>query len=160
MTDKEKIRAEIERQIDEVVNPDSKILRVLIDIRNFIDSLPEETDNEETSRPKESDDLEEAAEAYVYEQPPVENWSIDGFLGICVECKQAFIAGAEWQKRKMMEGVESGEVSAVYKFDNMVTINVVHGRLNTPLFLRLSKYKGLKEGDKVKLIIVKANEQE
>lgn len=103
----------------------------------FIDSLPEETD----------DGLEEAAKKYA------ENEMMDGLA------ERAFTDGAKWQKRKMMEGVESGEVSAVYKFDNIVTINVIHGRLNTPLYLRLSKYKGLKEGDKVKLIIVKEDEK-
>ena len=150
MTDREKIRAEVERLKE---NHERNLKKPMergrigyahgcVDccdrILSFIDSLPEETD----------DGLEEAAERYA------ENEMMDGLA------ERAFTDGAKWQKRKMMEGVESGEVSAVYKFDDIVTINVVNGGLNTPLYLRLSKYKGLKEGDKVKIIIVKANEQE
>ena len=150
MTDKEKIRAEIERRLsahDKVDHLEAQEVGkawnrghrgALESVLAFIDSLPEETD----------DGLEDAAKRYA------ENEMMDGLA------ERAFTDVAKWQKRKMMEEVESGEVSAVYKFDDIVTINVVHGGLNTPLYLRLSKYKGLKEGDKVTIIIVKANEQE
>lgn len=83
MTDKEKIRAEIERRITD--NTFGAKLE-LIDILAFLDTISEEP------TPKESDDLKEAAEEYecnlgYYEC--VNQWP-----------SVAFKAGAEWQKKK------------------------------------------------------------
>ena len=95
MKDKELIKQEIERRINEYKNwigyqNDSNYLE-LKELLQFIDSLPEEH----------NEDLEEAAEAfYDNSNIPKSSWWDEGVLHKMSESKETFIAGAEWQKKK------------------------------------------------------------
>lgn len=137
----EKIRQEIERQIEEEKNNLTEETELYYGARqqvrskllSFLDTLSEELDKS----------LEEAAEKYCLgtemESPYVRR----------LKC-QAFIAGAEWQKQKMLK-------------DAFVDSYVVHdGRIElggdplpclNPIILL--PYPQFKPGDKVKVIIVK-----
>ncbi len=172
MSNIEKIKAEIERQRRFIeglfIEGDNSFYDGQDDAYNhllaFIDSLPEE---------KPSEDLEEAADKYSNENEYMD-------VGFCVEpiyighkTEKAFIAGAEWQKEQMMkewlqdrdgcfwDGVNEGKKAMR---DQMIEDAVdgevwesVHGLrdivLQTEPFQKVMK--GLKEGDKVKIIIVK-----
>lgn len=82
MTDKEKILAEIERLINELGEQRDINLE---DLRDFINSLPEETI---------SKDLELAATKYAQ----------DKYMP--VQTSQAFKAGSQWQKEKAVKWIE------------------------------------------------------
>lgn len=145
MTDKEKIRAEIERiQETHERNLDKPMERGRIGYAHgcvdccdrllaFIDSLPEEP-----SCPKESDDLEEAAETF-NRKDAARMWD-----GEIVEA--AFKSGAEWQKLKMMEGSVEGEITKDIH-------NLLH--VKSDVLPMPTKHKF---GDKVKIIILKDDE--
>lgn len=123
--DADKLIATLERQ-----NADKKIIQPLIHI---IDSLQQEQQEELVS-----DDLEEATDEYQLE---IKKHILDGSpIGTA---KDAFRAGAEWQKRKMMEGA----------VEWMVTTNLA----NCPV-IYLDQLKGFQYGDKVKIIVVKEEE--
>lgn len=143
MSNIEKIRQEIERRIGSVnekqdANPAMPKYRwymyegmkeAFIDMKYFIDSLPEE---------KPSEDLEEAVENYI---APIENdEGLDYINFNGKDIKDAFIAGAEWQKEQMMKDAVEGDYDCQYM---------------TPAVF-LDKYlDGIKDGDKVRIIIVK-----
>lgn len=95
-------------------------------IDNFIESLEEE---------QVSNDLEEAAHSYV--DTTIECFDTGG--NPC--CYPAFIAGAEWQKEKMMEDVVDGEI--------YFSMDYLQYRINTEPLAHFH------HGDKVKLIIIK-----
>ena len=142
MTDKELIKQEIERRyncekchpLDREANVAAAVLKELL---LFIDSLPEEPASE---------DLEEAAEKYAYNEFP----SI-GIPNTVIEL--AFKAGAEWQKQQMMKDAVDGCVSLIVKSDTS-SRNLF---ISTPqLYKELQKYK---DGDKVKIIIVKEEQK-
>ena len=113
-------------------------------IMQFIDSLPEEPISE---------DLEEAAEAF-YDNCNIakSSWWDEDILHKMSESKETFIAGAEWQKQKMVKDAVEGEV--VYKIGNAeiaptdVRYKVMSDRVYIP---------NVKLGDKVKIIIIKEN---
>ena len=144
MTDKEKIRAEIERLkqyaesskmewIDDGYNQNAFAEDCRISsfdkLLSFIDSLPEEP-----SCPKESDDLEEAAEEYALNYVCAGPYNSIG--------KDGFMAGAIWQELKMMEGAVEGEI--VKDIHNL--LHVKSGPLPMPSEFRF--------GEKVKIIIL------
>lgn len=147
MTDKEKIRAEIER-IKETHerNLDKPMERGRIghahgyvdccdQLLSFIGSLPEEPDKS----------LEEAAETF-NRKDAARMWDYeDKTEGEIVEA--AFKAGAEWQELKMMEGAVEGEI-----------IKDIHNLLHvkSDVLPMPSEYKF---GDKVKIIILKGDKQ-
>lgn len=147
MTDKEKIRAEIERLkqyaesskmewIDDGYNQNAFAEDCRISsfdkLLSFIDSLPEE------AAPKESDDLEEAAEEYAL------NVNAGPYNSIAMF---GFMAGAGWQKTQMMEGAVEAEI-----------VKGSHNRLHA-LSAPLPMPTKHKFCDKVKIIILKEDEQ-
>ena len=145
MTDKDNIRAEIERELsahDKVDHFEAFEVekawnrghrRALEDILSFIDSLPGE------AAPKESDDLDEAAEEYALNCVCAGPYNSIG--------KYGFMAGAIWQQLKMMEGAVEGEITK----DIHNLLHVKSGPLPMP-----SEFKF---GDKVKIIILRNDER-
>lgn len=96
MSNIEKIRQEIERRMEELerdkyINIDAKACRhsELKFLERFIDSLPEE---------KLSEDLEEAADKHI--RKVVDVAGHPGWDWETQDIKDAFIAGAEWQKKQ------------------------------------------------------------
>ena len=141
MTDKEKIIVEIERQkkhLNTNYLDENGALIAYNHIIDYINSMPEEPVSE---------DLEETAHTYAANNGG--RWLTDD-IGIKIfafnpqEVKDAFKAGAQWQKKQMM----SKAIDAlVHTFDNGYI------RVGTQL-LANNKY-GLKAGDKVKVILIK-----
>ena len=84
--------------------------------------------------------LEEAAEEYT--QRMLESWRFDS-TG-CRPPREAFIAGAEWQKEQMMKEAVDGEV-----------VKDISNKLAVTAKITLD---GFKFGDKVKIIIVKEDD--
>lgn len=153
MTDKEKIRAEIERQYEafkaEYARTKGAYVAGRMDaldyIEQFIDSLPEET-----SCPKESDDLDKLMKE-------VQKYYSDNFyyitsdqptLSILTNIARYF---TKWQKRKMMEGAVDGSVKWAYN-DELVSIHYDDPVGATMCYF--AKRNGLNVGDKVKIIIL------
>ena len=137
MSIKDQISAEIERRLKAIANSPSdggemdaingaRCLE-LMSFRKYIDSLPEQ--------PVEG--LDEAAEEswaeYEYRETP------QGLYSSCY--KDGFIAGADWQKAKMMEDAVEGEVTTDNRGNNVVRAGVFN--------------KDFEYGDKVKIIIIK-----
>lgn len=105
-----------------------------------------------------SEDLKEAAEKYAYNDAPDELKSL--LKPIADEVVKNFIAGAEWQKAKMMEEAVEGEVCGrVYDHINIRFADGICKYLEPKNISHIpadvSKYN---IGDKVK-IIVKEDEQ-
>lgn len=156
MTQKELIHQKIERQ------------------RNFIDSLSEETCKENTDS---FTCLEEAAQAYVC-YLVLSGKTISSTISQLREVTgDAFIAGAEWMRKKDVEDMymsdnrhflkcyEQGKVDMrvemmkdavegeVYKFGDIAYVKESN---NADLTKYLSKFDN---GDKVKIIVIKQKEQ-
>ena len=138
----------------------------LDDILSFIDSLPEQpaegldvTDfckpidpgiaqcvadhwwemiGEESTNKPTTEGLEEAADAHICRV--VDAAGHPGWEWETQDVKDAFIAGAELQKAKMMEDAVEGEVVK---------------DINNKLYVKSEKVEGYKFGQKVKLIIIK-----
>ena len=96
------------------------------EVLSYINSLEEEPI---------SNDLKEAAHSYV--DTTIE--CFDSESNPC--CYPAFIAGAEWQKEKMMENAVDGEI--------YFSMDYLQYRINTEPLAHFH------HGDKVKLIIIK-----
>ena len=164
--DKQLIKDEIERRIENLSHliPDaSKIGNLTMEdvgyfaksealksILKFINSLPEEPASE---------DLEEAALKYRWEHP-----FCDGYT------TYSFKAGAEWQKKKDQDTIELAEdhalLAGMMKEREEMMKDAVEGLVcghndNTPAWIDLSiKNKpNVNVGDKVKIIIVKTEQQ-
>ena len=151
MTDKEKIIQEIERRIhflDGMVNTDfgRGSLDTLNKVLNFIHSIPAE---------EPSEDLKKAAEEYA----SMSQIAYKGIHCTYVDDQHAFIAGADWQKEQMMKGL---------CYETKVYRDEEGDGIDTPIesWLALENNEitnlpniGLKDGDKVKVIIVKEDEQ-
>lgn len=157
MTDKQLIRAEIERRITD--NTFGAKLE-LIDILAWLDTLPDEPVSE---------DLEEAADEYI---APIENDAGLEFINFSgKDIKDAFIAGAEWQYQK-----DRGEFAKIKAktwcegFDahkEQILKEAVEADVN--IYRDLAEGKSWAEfvvemptnnlGDKVKIIIVKEDEK-
>lgn len=164
MSDIEKIRQEIERlkeeyneQVSARLISESLVSMGKVEALNkvlaFIDSLPEE---------KPSEDLEEAAEISFDEARALTEDYRD-FLAkgltenrprpigphwFCEYAKNRFIAGAEWQKEQMMKGAVEAKI---YGYDDG-SFELIASWLDMP---KESKFK---DGDKVKIVIVKEDD--
>ncbi len=134
MTDKEKIKSEIERllRVKEETSHlnqsdfNSGRWKGLMEVKSFIDSLPKESASE---------DLEEAAKEYRLSA------SLDNerYLTFGSNIMNAFVAGANWQKEQMMKDA----IDAKLSFGQPVL-------LSHPVSPQIAK-----DGDKIKLIVVK-----
>ena len=95
-------------------------------------------------RGRDTDDLEKAAENYI---APIENEDGLNFINFCGrDIREAFIAGAEWQKEQMMKGVVEGEISDVGV--NYLDLREID-----------AESLGLTDGQKVKLIIIPQDDE-
>ena len=167
MTDKEKIKEEIER-IEQILDDFNKTHNNTIDngivtakknickhIKSFIDSLPEEPANE---------DLEEEIKNYIQKEYP------DG-IGFPNVPKIAHHF-AEWQKKKDQETIEIAEDHAMLAGMNKMKEEMMKDALNCSIIMhpndRFANYSisayvpplhpastYISNGDKVKIIIVK-----
>lgn len=133
------IRTEIERQKKHYLEREEYDFgwdEALNEIASFIDSLPEE---------QPSKDLKEAAEEYI---APIENDAGLEFINFSgKDIKDAFVAGAQWQKGQMLADAIDGEiVQDVYSRE--LCCKTIDLRKNEFNF-----------GDKVKVIIVKEEDE-
>ncbi len=137
MTDKEKIRAEIERQMQHHVCGYKNALK---DILKFIDSLPEEPVSE---------DLEEFATQLANEYFPDELniWARPNHEARYLY--DACIRTANWQKEQMMKDAVEGEI----------TDDVLSKHLHCDAGKFIEAWDKFNSGDKVKIIIIKEEEK-
>jgi hypothetical protein len=143
MKDKEKIRAEIEKVkvvIQSYTAPGDFAKgyrmgqeRLLKHFENFVYSMQEVPISE---------DLEDAA--YQYANCFPNNFSM---------ASMAFIKGGKWQKQQIMKNAKDGVITFDYYGDN----DKIYGCIAHDSFSL--EELGLKDGDKVKLIIIKEDEQ-
>ena len=152
MTDKELIKKEIER-IEKILDDFNKTHNNTIDngivsakknickhIKSFIDSLTEEA-TDEANFTIENEDLEEEILCR-WEDDPHTLWPKCPYS----DFKNIAHHFAEWQKQQMMKDAVDAEVFVDYN------INFGYGSLTANIDL---DEQHLKEGDKVKIIIVK-----
>jgi hypothetical protein len=158
MTDKEKIRAEIIRLYNQSLEHENRQVELGLksaactsygkekackELLSFIDSMQEELISE---------DLKKAARKYagIPEDSPHD-------LKYCVQDKKAkydaVLYGANWQKEQMMKNAKDGVITFDYYGDN----DKIYGCIAHDSFSL--EELGLKDGDKVKLIIIKEDEQ-
>ena len=133
---KQKILAEIERLINDLGEQRDINLE---DLRDFINSLPEEPVSE---------DLEEAAKEHAVERFRTTR---DEFLA--EKCKWSFKAGAQWQKQQMMKDLLVGYVCLNQTAHNEELPD--HCIITNEEPKEIFDKRGLKEGDLVKIIIIK-----
>ena len=140
--DKTALVAEIERRIDEVNQIDKASYEVgLFDAYKNILSFIDTPEVEETKEEAVSNNLEEAADNYVGHAP-----EIDEDLS-CFTKRNAFIAGAQWQKERILNNATEREVKVdVCGYPYIDFTELYDYDKDIPL---------AKEGDKVKLVIVK-----
>ena len=142
MTQIEQIKSEIERRrvkYKELISKSFGVeqeyfkgMAVVADeMMLFINSLPE----------KPSEDLEEAANIYANKQG----------LELKPFARRFFIAGANWQKEQLMKSATNG---CYIKRNKYTKQNVLNG-----LSVTCEAIQKFKDGDKVKVIIVKEAEQ-
>ena len=157
MTDKEKIIQEIERRIhflDGMINTDfgRGSLDALNKVLDFINSLPAE---------QPSEDLEKAAKDFVEKNSPyTDEFMLDNEVEEAYKIAElTFKRGAQWQKEQMIKGL---------CYETKVYRDEEGDGIDTPIesWLALENNEitnlpniGLKDGDKVKVIIVKEDEQ-
>lgn len=160
MTDKEKIRAEIERRRNIVNNSAlqmkdvdkrnhySEMVEEYDDILRFINSLPEEPVSEDLEKAAEQDVCEvvNCGSAIGIPNDHVPSWVQDAMVS-------EFIYGALWQKKQMMKNAKDGVITFDYYGDN----DKIYGCIAHDSFSL--EELGLKDGDKVKMIIIKEDEQ-
>ena len=170
----EKIRAEIERLKEEYTNmmPSIQKCSVCDDLLSFLDTLEEQVPEiKETN----TQGLDEAAEKHTYEHFCAGADFTPEYIKKRME--YAFIAGAKWQaeqdketielaeehaylagavneREKMMKDAGEGYVSNAYtEVFNFDARDVVEYRVELP-----ANTKKVKDGDKVKIIIIKEEE--
>ena len=144
MTDKELIRQEIERRyncekcypLDREANVAAAVLQELL---LFIDSLPEEPASE---------DLEEATHKYSREWYAKRIGTNPKCNGCYSHIKDAFTAGAKWQKQQIMKDAVEG----------VIDIRKWPAKAQVEFYDRLPDFD-VRTGDKVKIIIVKEEQQ-
>ena len=186
MTDKELIKQEIERRIDlysiaEKENSTFACMGALSSIIDYIDSLPKESGCEVNFTTK-SEDLEEAMELSVSEEPLLEFFATgQPTIGAYNEdsLRNQFEAGAEWQKQQMKEALQTEYEKGRFDMrEEMLKNTVLETKvmmdcdgdgIETPYeewltlenteILYIPDNLGLKEGDKVKIIIIKSEQQ-
>ena len=158
MTDKELIKQEIERLKNHTLDIQKSTNELITsvgrgrveafnDILKFIDSLPEEP-TDEANCTTQNEGLEEEAEAF-YDNcnTAKSSWWVEGILHKMSESKETFIAGAKWQKQQMMKDACNTKITT----DGNSIFPIIKYRL--PLTY------DCKIGDKVKLIIIKEEQQ-
>lgn len=112
----------------------------LDDIEKFLDTLSEEHDK----------NLEEAAEEYGKAQYGRKASLLpDRCRGCYAPIVYAFITGAEWQKSQMLKDAVETEVWNYSSDEDLRAI---------PLF-GIDKFNNLKDGDKVRIVIIKEEEE-
>lgn len=161
MTDKEKIRAEIERLIvptsRDLTFADSISNRTLQKVLKIIDHIP---DNED------SDDLETFARSAVFNHP--HQFDLKSEFGIDADIElytpddmfEAVIKGAHWQHEQMMKNaVMETTVMVDCDGDGIETPYEEWLTLENTEIPSLPENIDLKDGDKVKIIIIKENEE-
>ena len=156
MTDKEKIRAEIERQkkenyYDIYDEYDGFVRNAFESILSFIDSMQEEPVSEdmwEASKQYALRQVFASTDAEMTEQAYLSLRLFSGF-----EIAVAHKDGANWQKEQMMKEAKDGVITFDYYGDN----DKIYGCIAHDSFCL--EELGLKDGDKVKLIIIKEDEQ-
>ena len=158
MTDKEKIKAEIERRIDTLptLNPKTKegedatlLYGIYMSLLNFIDSMQEENLSNIESNGKDckeepaSKELEDGIQkAFVYCEEHGDDFRSD--CQIETSFRKGFSLAANWQKQQMMKGAVDGVCSLAFP-DGTGAVRTTSN----------FKTNGLKCGDKVKLLILK-----
>jgi len=96
----------------------------------------------------ESDDLEEAAKKLFPDWTDTSNLQLDAQEQSIIRIsRDAFKAGADWQKQQMMKQAVDAKACAVYP---LKTCNEVHYSVQYPIGVLPQK-----DGDKVKVIIIK-----
>lgn len=141
----DKIRKEVERQMTELIQErekgfssdiDDACILELQNVLTFIDSLKEEPV---------SNELNSFAEEYSFNIPsdiynllPKEKQA-----SWIIEIENAIKAGAKWQKKQLMKDTISAELYSDGMFTPLIGVK------------DKEKLKGIKFGDKVKLIIIK-----
>ena len=156
MTDKEKIRAEIERQkkenyYDIYDEYDGFVRNAFDSILSFIDSMQEEPVSEdmwEASKQYALRQVFASTDAEMTEQAYLSLRLFSGF-----EIAVAHKDGANWQKEQMIKEAKDGVITFDYYGDN----DKIYGCIAHDSFCL--EELGLKDGDKVKLIIIKEDEQ-
>lgn len=157
---KDKIRLiynKIENRIDEICD-DGFVLKenqqeyeTLTDLEDFIDSFLKEPVNE---------DLEEEIERCWKEMFPI-GWSDSTLLTLTYEQHKAFARHfAEWQKNKMKEALQTEYEKGRFDMrDEMMkdAVECTWGSQATSAFM--SDYPNIDIGDKVKIIIIKEEQQ-
>lgn len=161
MTDKlQKIRAEIERLQDGLMDAQGRFCtnaaesayHILCHLENFINSMQEEhtipdiVDEhwwEMLGEEPVSEDLEEAAKHYLYSNILYD----DVYVGNPTDndCVEMFKAGAQWQKEKMMKEAKESQV---------ILTRITNATL-APSLSSVILDDSFKEGDKVKVIVIK-----
>ena len=155
MTEKiQKIKEEIERRIEETESMQPKFdqfwagqISAFKGVMEIIDSLPEEPVSE---------DLEEAAEKYAYDEFP----SI-GIPNTVIEL--SFKAGAEWQLNQMKEILRTEYEKGRFDLREEMMKYVVEGKVQCgwgdgnklSIKAMLPQGSDLKNADKVKIVVLK-----
>jgi hypothetical protein len=163
MNIKDQIRAEIERRMkreNEILwnakkrgtypSPSCEYnLLTLTSLRDFLDSLPEQVNGpsrDQVGTKFAVEGLEEAADKYSFKYSDFDTED-GGYNVYDHEKREAFIAGAEWQKDKMMEDAVEGEIQMRYS-----------GCLCAKTIRAINEDK-FKLGDKVRVIVIKEDER-
>ncbi len=118
MTDKEKILKKIHEEMDELVDAqgnffyaeDEAAYNALCDLGEYIDSLPEETGNE---------DLEEAAGIHA-----LQCHSKKASVATLAASKYDFIAGAQWKKEYIIDKVCEWLKDHLWEYDQYSCIPI------------------------------------
>ena len=148
MTDKEKIWQHLKSMAAQLLSFNDSMQEEPT-IPDIVDEHFDEMLDEEPV----SDDLIQASEEYV------SPWQVyaedtDGELLLTSEpCERAFVSGAQWQKEQMVAKGVDGDITFDYYGDDDKTYGcVAHDSFCLEDF-------GLKDGDKVKVIVIKEKEQ-
>lgn len=163
MTTKELIRAELKRleEMDYPVDTYEQSVgfyNALDRIKSFLDTLEEPV----------SEDLEEVAEEYADYNS--RRWQEDGDIYYDhSKIKDAFKAGAEWQSKKEQDIIETAEDHAFFAGANWQKEQMMKGAVEGEVVKDISNklavtakninLEGFKFGDKVRIIIVKEEEE-
>lgn len=109
--------------------------------------IAEEWEKEDKKSVTDCNELEDAADNYI---SPIENEQGLSFIGFSgQDIKDAFIAGAEWQKEQMMEEAVEAKI---YGYDDG-SFELIASWLDMP------KNSIYKDGQKVRIIIVEEDKQ-
>ena len=169
MTDKELIKQEIERlkgKVDDVSSYSNGWQQALRIIEIFIDSLPEESGCEVNFTTK-SEDLEEAMELSVSEEPLLEFFATgQPAIGAYGEdsLRNQFEAGAKWQKQQMKESLQTEYEKGRFDMREEMMKDAVECIVedwcgDSPEITIPLNPQDFKAGNKVKIIICKTEQQ-